>query len=98
MDVKYVPNACYTKKDGQKFYQYTMIEEASRERFIYPYMEQSSYSTVDFVQRAIKHFGYKQKTIQTDNNSESTHTSLINARRAAVSIANLSQAVKALRS
>ena len=75
MDVKYVPNACYTKKDGQKFYQYTMIEEASRERFIYPYMEQSSYSTIDFVQRAIKYFGYKPKTIQTDNGGEFTHTS-----------------------
>ena len=75
MDVKYVPNACYTKKDGQKFYQYTMIEEASRERFIYPYMEQSSYSTIDFVQRAIRHFGYKPKIIQTDNGSEFTHTS-----------------------
>ena len=22
MDVKYVPNACYSGKDGQKFYQY----------------------------------------------------------------------------
>ena len=75
MDVKYVPNACYTKEDGQKFYQYTMIEEASRERFIYPYMEQSSYSTIDFVQRAIRYFGYKPKTIQTDNGSEFTHTS-----------------------
>lgn len=40
MDVKYVPKSCYTGMDGQKFYQYTMIDEASRERFIYPYKEQ----------------------------------------------------------
>ena len=53
MDVKYVPIACYVGTDGEKFYQYTMIEEASRERFIYAYKENSSYSTVDFVQRAI---------------------------------------------
>ena len=78
MDVKYVPNACYTKKDGQKFYQYTMIEEASRERFIYPYMENSSYSTVDFVKRAIQYFGYQPEIIQTDNGTEFTHTAKTN--------------------
>lgn len=75
MDVKYVPKACCAKKEEQQYYQYTMIEEASRERFIYPYMEQSSYSTIDFVQRAIRYFGYQPKTIQTDNGSEFTHTS-----------------------
>ena len=74
MDVKYVPSNCYSGKDGQKFYQYTVIDEATRERFIYPYMEQSSYSTVDFINRAIKFFGYKAKTIQTDNGVEFTHT------------------------
>ena len=46
MDVKYVPTACYVGADGEKFYQYTMIEEASRERFICAYKEASSYSTV----------------------------------------------------
>ena len=58
MDVKYVPTVCYVGTDGEKFYQYTMIEEASRERFLYAYKENSSYSTVDFVQRAIIYFGY----------------------------------------
>lgn len=73
MDVKYVPAACYVGKDGEKFFQYTMIDEASRERFIYAYREQSSYSTVDFVKRAIVFFGYSPKIIQTDNGSEFTH-------------------------
>lgn len=73
MDVKYVPKDCYSNDDGQKFYQYTIIDEASRERFIYPYKEQSSYSTVDFVKRAIIYFGYQPKTIQTDNGAEFTH-------------------------
>ena len=73
MDVKYVPKYCYTGSDNQKFYQYTMIDEASRERFIYPYKEQSSYSTVDFVKRAIIYFGYKPEIIQTDNGFEFTH-------------------------
>ena len=72
--VKYVPKECYTGKDKEKFYQYTMIDEASRERFIYPYKEQSSYSTVDFVKRAIVYFNYQPQIIQTDNGSEFTHT------------------------
>lgn len=73
LDVKHVPAACYTGRDGNKFYQYTIIDEASRERFIYPYLEQSSYSTVDFVKRAISYFGYTPKMIQTDNGAEFTH-------------------------
>ena len=74
LDVKYVPKDCYSGTDKEKFYQYTVIDEATRERFIYPYKEQSSYSTVDFVKRSIIYFGYKPKTIQTDNGSEFTHT------------------------
>lgn len=29
----------------------------------HPYMEQSSFSTVDFLKRAIKYFGYKMETL-----------------------------------
>ena len=47
-------------------------------RFIYPYKEQSSYSTIDFVKRAIVYFGYKPKIIQTDNGGEFTHISKTN--------------------
>ena len=74
MDVKYVPSACYAGTDGEKFYQYTMIDEASRERFLFAYKEQSSYSTIDFVKRAIIYFGYAPETIQTDNGGEFTHS------------------------
>ena len=73
MDVKYVPTACYSGTDGERFYQYTMLEEASRVRFIWPYKEQSGYSTVDFVKRAIEFFGYAPKEIQTDNGAEFTN-------------------------
>ncbi len=73
MDVKHVPTTCYTGAYEEKFYQYTMIDEASRERFIYPYKEQNSYSTLDFVKRAIIYFGYTPKVIQTDNGPEFTH-------------------------
>ena len=73
LDVKYVPSACYVGEIPDKFYQYTMIDEASRERFIYPYREQSSYSTIDFVKRAINYFRYSPETIQTDNGFEFTY-------------------------
>ena len=73
MDVKHVPTICYSGTVPQKFYQYTVLDEASRERFIYPYMEHSSYSTVDFLKRAINYFGYAPKILQTDNGAEFTH-------------------------
>jgi len=75
MDVKYVPSACYVGTDEGQFFQYTVIDEASRERFIYAYKEHSSYSTIDFVKRAIIYFGYSPETIQTDNGGEFVHTS-----------------------
>lgn len=74
MDVKYIPIDCNANKgDDFRYFQYTVIDEASRKRFIYPYKEQSSYSTCDFINRAIKFFGYKPKCIQTDNGFEFTH-------------------------
>lgn len=75
LDVKYVPTACYTKGTEERFYQYTMIDEASRERFIYPYQEQSGYSTKDFIKRAIVYFRYQPEIIQTDNGAEFTNFS-----------------------
>ena len=74
-DVKFVPKDCATSTlpSDTKFYQYTMIDEASRERFIYHYDEHSSYSSCDFVKRAILYYGYQPLTIQTDNGVEFTH-------------------------
>ena len=69
-----MPAACYSGNDGEKFYQYTMIDEADRECFIYPYKEQSGYSTVDFVKHAILSFGYASEIIPTDNGSEFCNT------------------------
>ena len=78
MDVKYIPKECYSGTTPDKFYQYTVIDEATRERFIYPYKEQTSYSTIDFVKRAILYFGYQPKIIQTDNGIEFTYTTKTN--------------------
>ncbi|NLT01810.1 MAG: transposase family protein [Acholeplasmataceae bacterium] len=74
LDVKYIPNDCNANlRDDYHYFQYTIIDEASRERFIYPYKEQTSYSTIDFLYRAICYFGYIPRTIQTDNGFEFTY-------------------------
>ena len=71
IDVKYVPLECYSGNGANdRYYQYTVIDEASRKRYIRAYKEQSQDSTVDFVLRAFKYFGYKPKTIQSDNGGE----------------------------
>ena len=76
LDVKYVPYECFTVRSDHsvRFYQYTIIDEATRERFIYPYKECNGNTTVDFLTRAFKYFGYIPRVIQTDNGSEFTYT------------------------
>jgi len=73
LDVKHISKKCYSGKTPDKFYQYTVLDEASRERFIYPYKEHSSHTSIDFIKRAFIYFGYLPKTIQTDNGNEFTH-------------------------
>jgi transposase InsO family protein len=69
MDVKYLPRQCI---DG-KHYQFTMTDESNRTTFEYAYNEKSTYSTKDFIIRAIRHFGYMPVQIQTDNGTEFTN-------------------------
>ena len=75
LDVKYVPCECNNSRDPvvHRYYQYTVIDEATRQRFLYAYEEQSGSSTVDFMIRAIRFFGYRPRIIQTDNGSEFTN-------------------------
>ena len=71
IDAKYVPNECKVKlPEDKQYYQYTCIDEASRERFLWWYEELTPTNTVDFVKRCVEYFGYKPKTIQTDNGTE----------------------------
>ncbi len=75
LDVKEIPKNCY-KGDKHKgdFFQYTAIDEASRERFIHPYLEKTAKSSVDFIKRAIRYFKYKPQIVQTDNGAEFVQT------------------------
>lgn len=71
LDVKFVPKECYSGNFiNERYYQYTVIDEASRKRYIRAYKEQSQDSTVDFILRAFKFFDYQPKIIQTDNGQE----------------------------
>ena len=74
MDVKYVPRECFKGKGVyERHFQYTMIDEATRERFIFAYREQCGLSTRDFIKRAVLYFGYAPLVIQTDNGREFTN-------------------------
>lgn len=73
IDVKCVPTWClspWMQYCGKRLYQYTCLDEASRERFLYFYDEQTPRATVDFVSRAGLHYGYFPQEIQTDNGME----------------------------
>lgn len=75
LDVKFVPKHCQAESllTDEKFYQYIVLDEASRERFIDHYDQYNSTVTCDFIQRAILYFNYQPKIIQTDNGQEFTH-------------------------
>ena len=73
IDVKFVPEACIVgKAKGQKFYQYTAIDEYSRFRYLEAFEEHSSYSSAVFLEHLIQKFPFKIECVQTDNGPEFT--------------------------
>jgi transposase InsO family protein len=73
LDVKYVPHECYIGTSKyQKLYQYTIIDETTRERFLRAYNANNGKNSADFIKRAIAHFNYTTNEIQTDNGAEFT--------------------------
>lgn len=74
IDVKFVPKQCKADilPNDIKFYQWTCIDEATRERFIYHYDAHTPQNTVDFVKKCFLFYGYIPKEIQTDNGTEFT--------------------------
>ena len=73
IDVKVVPAACIVgDAQGQKFYQYTAIDEYSRYSYLEAFEEHSTYSSYEFVKHLQKKFPFKIECIQTDNGAEFT--------------------------
>ena len=76
IDVKYVPTVCLTKElreKGEKFYQYTAIDEFTRIRYTWFTNEHSTYMSSEFVKRVVRYYPFKIETIQTDNGFEFTN-------------------------
>ena len=73
IDVKFVPNACIAgDAQGEKFYQYTAVEEYSRFGYIETFKEHISYSSAVFLEPMLKTFSFKVECVQTDNGLEFT--------------------------
>lgn len=73
IDVKFVPACCLAgAASGQKFYQYTAIDEYSRFRYLEAFEEHSTYSSAQFLEHLIRAFPFRIECVQTDNGSEFT--------------------------
>ena len=58
---------------GEKFYQYTAIDEYSRLRYTWFTNAHDTYASSEFAIKLVKYFPFKIKTIQTDNGFEFTN-------------------------
>ena len=74
VDVKFVPSVCLSNPDlkGERFYQYTAIDECTRWRFVEAFDEHSTYSSAVFLDKLVKAFPFPIECIQTDNGAEFT--------------------------
>lgn len=74
MDVKFVPAECKapTLSGSKSFFQYTVIDEASRKRFLHFTEEHNMNESVAALKLAIAFFGYQPEILQTDNGTEFT--------------------------
>ena len=75
IDVKFVP--CYCVANGQKYYQYTAIDECTRFCYRKMYDEHSTYSSKDFLMKLIKVCPFPIREVQTDNGTEWTTALLV---------------------
>lgn len=77
MDVKYVPGAI----QGLKYYQYTVIDTASRWRHLEVFDEQSTHHSIKMMEIVKAKFPYSIKAIKTDNHSTFTNYYLGTGKR-----------------
>lgn len=74
VDVKFVPS--YRISNGQKYYQYTAVDECTRWAYREMYDEHSTYSSALFLVNLIRKCPFPIREIQTDNGSEFTNALL----------------------
>ncbi|MCQ4023397.1 MULTISPECIES: DDE-type integrase/transposase/recombinase [unclassified Ruminococcus] len=76
IDVKEVPYNCLrgeVLRDGKHLYQWTAIDECTRNRFVYAFEEHTPENSVKFLKMLVTVFPFKIQTIQTDNGTEFTY-------------------------
>ena len=76
VDVKFVPSECVT--DGNKYYQYTAVDECTRWTYRCMYAEHSTHSSIQFLHQLVKACPFQIKRIQTDNGTEWTKQLIAN--------------------
>lgn len=73
IDCKYVPLKCTVgMTEERRLFQFTAIDEFSRQRYLEAFKENSSHSAAIFLQHAIEYFKFPIKCVQTDNGQEFT--------------------------
>lgn len=82
IDVKYVPG----RIAGERYFQYTAVDTASRWRHLEVYDEQTSYHSVVFLKEVIRRFEYKIKAIKTDNGQIFTNYYLGTTKRSDMTV------------
>lgn len=82
MDVKYVPGAI----KGLKYYQYTVIDTASRWRHLEVFDEQTTHHSIRMMEIVLKRFPYQVHGLKTDNHSTFTNYYLGTNKRSDVSV------------
>jgi transposase InsO family protein len=63
IDIKWVPG----RIKGQRYYQFTAIDVASRWRYLQAYEDESTHSAMSFLKEVVKVAGFKIQSIKTDN-------------------------------
>ena len=76
VDVKFVPSYCVV--NGQKYYQYTAVDECTRWTFREMYDEHSTYISTEFLKKLILNCPFPIREIQTDNGTEFTRALISN--------------------
>ncbi len=82
IDVKYVPG----RIAGERYYQYTAIDTASRWRYLAAYDEQTTYHSILFLKEVIGRFPERIRAIKTDNGSVFTNYYLGTNKRSDMSV------------
>jgi transposase InsO family protein len=75
IDVKYVPGRCVA--NGEKYYQFTAVDECTRTAFREMYDEHSTYSAKDFLMKLVTNPKFPIRMVQTDNGTEFTNALLV---------------------